>query len=69
MKVLQLTAHFRPNVGGVETHLADLVEVLIKKRWETFVLTYKPLTTKVQSKIYEESKLLTILRIPWCAMC
>lgn len=65
MNVLQLTAHFRPNIGGVETHLTDLVNALTKRGWEVFVLTYKPLTTKASSKIYERDKLLTILRIPW----
>lgn len=65
MKILQLTAHFRPNIGGVETHLTDLVNVLTKKDWETVVLTYKPLTTKADSKIYERQDLLTIIRIPW----
>jgi len=65
LKILQLTAHFRPNIGGVETHLSDLVSVLIKRGWEIFVLTYKPLTTKASSKIYEKDRLLTILRIPW----
>ena len=67
MKVLQLTAHFRPNIGGVETHLTDLVSTLISKNWEVFVLTYKPLTTKARSKIYETDKNLSILRIPWLA--
>lgn len=67
MKVLQISAHFRPNIGGVETHLTDLVNVLTKESYEVFVLTYKPLTTKVSAKMYEKDKLLTILRIPWFA--
>lgn len=65
MKILQLSAHFRPNIGGVETHLTDLVHVLTKKGWAVLVLTYKPLTTKASSKIYERDKFLTIIRIPW----
>lgn len=65
MRVLQISAHFRPNIGGVETHLTDLVKTLTKKGWGVFVLTYKPLTTKASSKIYEKHQLLTILRIPW----
>lgn len=60
-----LTAHFKPNIGGVETHLDDLVHVLTKRNWEVLVLTYKPLTTKVSAKIYEKDRLLTIIRIPW----
>lgn len=41
--VLILTSHFRPNVGGVETHLSDLTLALTKRRWKTIVATYKPL--------------------------
>lgn len=65
MKVLQLTAHFRPNVGGVETHLDDLIEALVERNWEVVVLTYRPLTTKAIWKMYERSKGVSIFRIPW----
>lgn len=65
MKILQLTAHFKPNIGGVETHLTDLVNILIKKNWEVTVLTYNPLTTQVKSKVYEKDRSLTIIRLPW----
>ncbi len=65
MKVLQLTAHFRPNIGGVETHLDDLVKALIKHDWLVTVLTYRPLTARSNWKIYEGSANLSIIRIPW----
>lgn len=65
MKILQLTAHFSPNVGGVETHLTDLVNFLSKKNWKVFVLTYNPLTTKAKWKMYEATKNVSIFRIPW----
>lgn len=65
MNVLQLTAHFSPNVGGVETHLSDLIEYLNKKNWKVFVLTYSPLTTQVKWKIFEKIKNTSVLRIPW----
>lgn len=65
MKVLQISAHFRPNIGGVETHLSDLVSVLTKRGWGIFVLTYKPLTTKIPAKIYEKGQMFKIVRIPW----
>lgn len=65
MKVLQITAHFKPNIGGVETHLDDLIKTLIKKRWEVFVLTYRPLTTNVKWNIFEQHPFIFILRIPW----
>lgn len=65
MKVLQLTVHLFPNIGGVETHLNDLFNSLIKKGWKVFVLAYQPLSTKTHWQIIERSKNLTILRIPW----
>jgi glycosyltransferase involved in cell wall biosynthesis len=65
MEVLQLTVHFPPNVGGVETHLWDLVTGLIRKKHEVFVLTYRPLSVKAPWKIFEREKSLSILRLPW----
>lgn len=65
MKVLQLTVHLSPNVGGVETHLNDLFFVLIKKNWKVFALAYQPLSIKIKWRIFEKEKNLTILRIPW----
>ena len=63
-KVLQLTAHFRPNIGGVETHLDDLVKALIKREWSVIVLTYRPLTTGAKWQMFEKNEA-TIIRIPW----
>lgn len=65
MKILQLTAHFRPNIGGVETHLDDLVNALLKRNWDVTVLTYRPLTTNTKWMIYESKSGVTIIRIPW----
>lgn len=65
MKVLQLTVHLFPNIGGVETHLNDLFQALLKRDFNIFVLAYQPLTTKIDWKFMEKSKNLTILRIPW----
>lgn len=65
MRILQLALSFSPNVGGVETHLSDLVRYLDKRGWKVFVLTYCPLTTKIKWKMYEEVNNVTIFRIPW----
>lgn len=67
MRVLQLSVHFPPNVGGVETHLWDLVTLLCKKEWDVFVLCYRPLAVKVSWKIFEKGKHFQIFRIPWIA--
>lgn len=65
MKILQISAHYYPNVGGVETHLLDLVKALVKRGHNTFVLTYRPLTTNVNWKVFENNKKQVILRIPY----
>ena len=44
--VLILTPFFSPNIGGVETHLDDLVAALAEKEYQVFVQTYSPITTK-----------------------
>jgi len=65
VKVLQLTVHLFPNVGGVETHLKDLIDSLVKKDWKVFVLAYQPLSTKTLWRIFEQGRGVSILRIPW----
>ncbi len=64
MKILQLTIHFSPNVGGVETHLDDLVNALSKKHTIT-VLTYRPLVAETFFQTVEQHPNITIFRIPW----
>ncbi|MBI2599487.1 glycosyltransferase family 4 protein [Candidatus Daviesbacteria bacterium] len=60
-----MTAHFRPNVGGVETHLNDLCDILVKRRYKVTVLTYRPLETEAKWKVIEQGNNFTIIRIPW----
>lgn len=43
--ILQITPFFEPNIGGVETHLSDLVSQLDKRNYRCLVLTYSPLST------------------------
>ncbi|MEK7550217.1 MAG: glycosyltransferase family 4 protein [Patescibacteria group bacterium] len=65
MKILQISPHFSPNIGGVETHINDLVLGLVDKKHKVFVLAYKALQTKIASSVLERHKRLKILRIPW----
>src|SRR6266498_480047 len=65
MNILQLTVHFSPNVGGVETHLTDLIKGLVKKKSNVFVLTYQPLMTQTNWKVLEKGQNYTIFRLPW----
>jgi len=64
-RVLLLSTCFRPNVGGVETHLDDLVEEGAKRQIEFTVITYQPLITKAFGKYVERGKGYRIIRIPW----
>jgi len=65
MNILLLSVHFAPNVGGVETHLLDLIKALGKRNINVFVLTYRPLVSKNRWKIYEREKKIVIFRLPW----
>lgn len=63
--VLILSPFFRPNIGGVETHLDDLCEYLRKNGHKVFVITYQPLTTKAKGKKLEKKENLEIHRMQW----
>lgn len=65
MKVLQISPHYSPNLGGVETHLQDLGKALVDRGWNVFVLSYRPLETKAPWKIYERKDGVSVLRLPW----
>lgn len=62
--VLILAIGFLPNIGGLETHLKDLIEELNKKDWKITVLTYQPLNTPTLGKWIERAKNLIIFRLP-----
>lgn len=63
--VLILCPFFRPNVGGVETHLDDLCEYLRKRQIKVFVLTYQPLVGKKKGLPVERKNNLEIRRFWW----
>lgn len=62
--ILHITPFFYPNVGGVETHLSDLINAT-KNKYKLIICTYSPLTTNVPFKKYEKYKNLEIHRFPW----
>ena len=63
--VLVLSPPFRPNVGGVETHLNDLVKDGVGLGINFTVVTYQPLVTKARGKYIEYGKGYKIIRVPW----
>lgn len=62
--VLILSIGFLPNIGGLETHLKDLIDELTKKDWRVTVLTYQPLNTPVIGKWIEKGDNVIIFRLP-----
>jgi len=68
MKILLLTTPFTPNVGGVETHLNDLIKEGQKKGINFRVITYQPLVTKARGKSVEKKGGAVIYRVPWLRM-
>ncbi|MBP9817940.1 glycosyltransferase family 4 protein [Candidatus Shapirobacteria bacterium] len=63
--ILILTPFFAPNIGGVETHLTDLVNQLNQSKIDSYVLTYSPLTTSAKAPIFENLGRSKIIRLPW----
>lgn len=49
MKILHITPFFSPNIGGVETHLDDLVSELANNKIYSDVLTYQPVMSDVNA--------------------
>ncbi len=66
--ILILTTPFRPNVGGVETHLDDLIAAGTKQGFNFSILTYQPLITKAHGQIIEKGDGFVIYRLPWVRM-
>jgi len=64
--ILILTPFFAPNIGGVETHLSDLVKKLDSLGFSVYVHTYSPLTTtNVPWKSKEKINNTHIYRYSW----
>lgn len=64
-RVLLLSPFFSPNVGGVETHLDDLVRYLIRRDAEVHMITYQPLTTRTRGASFEQGEGFQIQRLRW----
>lgn len=63
--ILIISPPFRPNIGGVETHLDDLIKDGVKQGLKFTVITYQPLVTKAVAQYIEKGKGYKIIRIPW----
>lgn len=64
--IIIICPFFRPNLGGVETHLDLLTQYLCQHYFPTTVLTYRPLTTPVHRYLSrEKSPYLSIYRFWW----
>jgi glycosyltransferase involved in cell wall biosynthesis len=60
-----ISPFFRPNIGGVETHLSDLTNYLRNNGHRVFVATFQPLTVKSKAPSAEKHRNLEIHRIRW----
>lgn len=67
--ILIISPTFHPDIGGVETHLNDLIAELSKKEdFEVFVCTHKPIVTHGIKKYIRKEKVgnnVTIYRFWW----
>lgn len=63
--ILIITPFFYPNIGGVETHLSDLVTELNRHHYQSFVQTYSPITTTAKWQKNEKIGDCEITRYQW----
>jgi len=63
--ILHITPFYAPNIGGVETHLTDLISQLDKQNYRNIVLTYSPLTTNINYISHETINHIDIYRFKW----
>ncbi|WP_309493603.1 glycosyltransferase family 4 protein [Candidatus Hecatella orcuttiae] len=61
--ILFITTGFRPNIGGLETHLDDLCNYLIKRNYRVYVIAPQPTITKVLGERIERKSNLEIHRV------
>jgi glycosyltransferase involved in cell wall biosynthesis len=54
-----------PNIGGVETHLANLLDIMAKRSIQTTVVGYLPLTSRIKARLFERKESVRIFRLPW----
>jgi glycosyltransferase involved in cell wall biosynthesis len=63
--ILLISSSYRPDVGGVETHLQDLVSFLKKRGYKVTVLTFQPYQSAIsKAQRVEVEKETTIFRLP-----
>ena len=64
--VLVLPQTYPPDVGGVETHLADLTAIMERRDdFRTWILCYKPIVTKVTGYLPREQRGAVSIRRYW----
>jgi len=63
--VLRITPFFRPDIGGIQTHVDDLYEYLRNNGWYIYVYTYQPLKLKKKISKLEKRKDFEVHRITW----
>ncbi len=61
--ILMLSAQYLPNLGGVETSLQALADVLTRQKIRVTLLTLRPLAIDVSWKAFEQAGLFTVLRV------
>ncbi|MBN1419193.1 MAG: glycosyltransferase family 4 protein [Planctomycetes bacterium] len=65
MRVLMLCPFAKPNVGGVESHLAKLLDIAARRGIRITLVTYQPLTTPVRGAARERIGPHEIERLDW----
>ena len=63
--VLIISPFFKPNIGGVETVLTNLIKANKKSGYHSIVVTYQPLTVRARGLRYEKGDGFEVYRLNW----
>ena len=63
--LLMISPFVSPNIGGVESHIDKLLQLLPRVGFNTIVVSYQPLTTKARGPAVEHRPGIMIQRVGW----
>lgn len=64
-KILIICPFAKPNLGGVESHIAKLIDYATSKGYYIILLTYQPLTRNIKGEHFEKHENYEIHRVQW----